>query len=185
VKFSTLNIGSGLDLAFELTQDDVNEMMAITKGDFKGTDKGLQVNLTVTRLNDSLLVQGRISAGLSLTCVRCLSERERFMKVALDVILFPMPGETAEQEVELKTEDMNVSFYDPKADELDLTDLIREALLLEMPAYPSCDEDEDCQPFKLQQEEEDELDSVDPRWQGLMALKLAIADDNKSQGNES
>ena len=35
------------------------------------------------------------------------------------------------------------------------------------------------------QEEEDELDSIDPRWQGLMALKLAIAEDNKSQGNES
>lgn len=184
LKFSTLNIGSRLDLAFELTQEEVDEMMAITRGEFKGTEKGLQVNLTVTRLNDALLVQGRISAGLALTCVRCLSERERFMKVGLDVVLFPEPGAATEREVELTTEDMNVSFFDPNAEELDLTDLIREALLLELPAYPSCDEDEVCQPYELPKDEEDELDSIDPRWRGLMALKTAMAEDEKKRGNE-
>ena len=183
LKFSTLNIGSGLELAFELTRTEVDEVMSITKGDFKGTDQGLQVNVRVARLHESLLVVGHVSAGLMLTCVRCLQERERLIKVSLDVVLFPQPEESADREVELSTEDMNVSFYDPNADELDLTDLIREALLLELPTYPSCEEGEICQPFELPKEEE-EAESIDPRWRGLMALKTAMVEEEKSKENE-
>jgi uncharacterized metal-binding protein YceD (DUF177 family) len=174
VKFSIISIGDGLDLTFKRDKESVDAMMEITKGDFRGTDYGMHVSVRVDKIQDTLLLQGIVGAGLTLKCVRCLKQRERIVKVTLEAVLFPIEqGNNEEIEVELSTEDMNVSFYDPSKDEFDLTDLVREALLLDMPVYPSCSEEEECVPYKASEEEIIES-QVDPRWQGLLALKKSM-----------
>ncbi|MCB1076915.1 MAG: hypothetical protein KDM63_13760 [Verrucomicrobiae bacterium] len=68
-----------------------------------------------------ILAQGRLKAPFRLRCVACLEE-------------FPFT---------LQWNDYVAEFEIPAAGQLDLTERIREDLLLELPAYPHCDRDND------------------------------------------
>ena len=154
-------------------------MMEITHGDFKGTDAGLTANLRIEKISDgTILVRGGTRAGLAFHCVRCLEPRERTLEAEVDAVLLPSSSvEGMDDDQELTAEDMDVSFYDDSDEELDLTDVVREALLLEMPTYPTCADDEECTPHQLDVEEDEP--SIDPRWQALAKIKERMKrDDN-------
>ena len=88
--------------------------------------------------------------------------------------------------MELSADDLDVSYYEGL--EVDLDPYLSEALFLELPSYPGCDEAvfEGCpsyQDFVRQQRHnapEAKADDVDPRWDALRALKAKMAD----QGGE-
>ncbi|HEY7412086.1 MAG TPA: DUF177 domain-containing protein [Vicinamibacteria bacterium] len=91
--------------------------------------------------DDSVHVRGHVSARLRLQCGRCL---EGFlMPVEQDLELFLLPEhaepEEDEDEVELSDRDMVVGYY--RGDRLDLGELLREQLLLELPMKRVCRED--------------------------------------------
>ncbi|MFU8806559.1 MAG: YceD family protein, partial [Bradymonadaceae bacterium] len=100
----------------------------------------------------------------------------------------PSWGETYEtvEEIELSAEDLDVSFYE--GDLIDLRDLIREAVLLELPVFPNCSEElRDACDAAYQANvgaetlEKNEDNKIDLRWSALKNIKLG--DDSKKDTN--
>lgn len=117
-------------------------------------------------------IEGDIKASIWLQCSRCL---EMFLTpVELDISLTYLPVESVSEEVhEIKNDEADLGFY--KNDELDITSIVQEQIILNLPMKPLCNPEckglcpkcganlntEDC---KCRQED------IDPRWSALKKL---------------
>lgn len=178
--FSVYDIREGLDLDFTLTSEEVDALMAITNGDLRGGVEGGRVTAHVTRLDSTILVRGESVLQLRVTCGRCRGEVVHTERTEIDAVLMdaasfePVEGDA---EVELSAEDMGVSFY--TGDEIDLSDIVREAVLLELPAYPTCEafgaecSGEAGSGAWTDAADDAPSDGIDPRWAALKRLRDA------------
>ena len=140
-----------------------------------------EVDLDLQMYGELMHLHGRVDADISFACARCLASRDRELRIPIKWTLIPRKGQENEllskEEIELQQDDLDTSFYE--GDEIDLSDLAREALLLELEAIPRCAEHEDCDPGPSLRNSENtadrEVDSEDPRW---APLKQVLA--NKS-----
>ena len=125
----------------------------------------VDVAVSLERVPDGIVVRGELSAHWRAQCSVCLREIDRELTVHVDELFEPDPveGET----------------YPLEGGELDLEQLVRDALLLELPLAPHCAEA--CRPSTAASapaapagsDEPDEHDEpVDPRWAPLAELEL-------------
>lgn len=133
-----------------------------------------------SRIERELLIEGTLTVDYLLTCVRCTVERTRHAEIPIRWILLPKEELDKDQLrphelIELSTDDLDVSFYTD--DEVDINELVREAVLLFLDQHSECGE-EDCDArltelLKTQREAENES-PVDPRWAKLAKLKSKL-----------
>jgi uncharacterized protein len=100
--------------------------------------RDVDVDFTLLAKGKEVKLAGTFSAGLKLTCHRCLGEYELALEQDLDLVFIPreeMPGEV---DVELADEDMNVASY---IDVIDLAQIIDEQVALALPMKLLCSED--------------------------------------------
>lgn len=83
---------------------------------------------------DELLVRARLSGEAEVGCGRCLT-RYRFPVKASFAELF-REGEPSEDAEEEEGDEYTITYY--TGDQIDLTDSLRENLLLELPMQPVC-----------------------------------------------
>jgi len=95
----------------------------------------LQVDLTAREVGDGVLVRGSLRTAVRLSCRRCLEPVEHEVDAHVD-LLFAPPLEGAEEE-----DDGEVYPLPPRGDALDLTDAVREHVVLETPALALCREE--------------------------------------------
>lgn len=146
---------------------------------YESNGKAIAIMLSIYRLNEVLTIQGVLSFSVNIRCAICLTEVERNFELPLKWTLLPI--ETIKpkrlqkkEEIELSTEDLEVSFY--RNDKIDLTVLIHELLILEMETSPRCELDT-CKteiygaPPERFAEESAARENIDPRWASLAALK--------------
>jgi len=81
-------------------------------------DGPLRYDLHASIVSGSLLVQGSVTASFKVDCVRCMDEMS--LQVHLDDCVFHIPLEGDET--------------------IDLTEPVREDILLALPVYPHCEE---------------------------------------------
>ncbi len=91
---------------------------------------------TVERVGSKVLVKGLIHALLQLECSRCLEEFLYHVDEPFTATFLPSIERPKEPDMELESEDLDVSFYDGKT--IDLTELVREEILLSIPMNPLC-----------------------------------------------
>ena len=91
------------------------------------------------RVNQGLLVDGAVDVPLELTCTRCLKQFEQTMHILLEERFYPtidivtgMPLPPFEEEDVFPIDDHHL---------IDLTEAIRQAVLLELPMVTLCQED--------------------------------------------
>lgn len=140
---------------------------AVFEGEGVAADPGIQV-------------EGTLSLAYTLTCGRCTVQRTREAEVAVNWVLMPQEELTKDQLrphelIELSTDDLDVSFYSD--DEVDLNELVREAILLFLDPNSACGEEEcDARLTELlkTQREADGDAPVDPRWADLAKLKSKL-----------
>jgi uncharacterized protein len=84
----------------------------------------LDYDLEVQKLDDSLLVQGKLGLVLECQCVRCLKAFQYRLELSRWTCHLPLKGEEAAPVV---------------SDCVDLTPYVREDILLEFPRHPLCD----------------------------------------------
>ncbi len=113
-------------------------------------------------LTDGLTATGTVTAPFVGECRRCLVEVRGEVEAAFREVFEPHPieGET----------------YLLEGDEVDLTDMVRDAVLLALPMAPLCSEDcpgpaPDAIPVGLDEGDGGEP-AGDPRWAALDALKF-------------
>lgn len=121
-----------------------------------------------------LVVSGGLRAEVGFDCVRCLGARALHVDIREDHVLVQrkapveVDGETVVDADALDEPDTE-SFI---GDDVDLTDLFRQDLLLALPMNPSCadvDRGNACE--ELVVESPSEEDEIDPRWAPLLELK--------------
>ncbi len=105
---------------------------------------GVRYQLKVQLFGTELLVQGRLEQDFDLVCSRCGKDFDDTIKV----------------------EDFTASFeVSEKSPEVDLTDELRESIILALPTYPVCDE------ACLGVIKETKM-PLDDRWSALDGLKV-------------
>jgi uncharacterized protein len=120
-------------------------------------------------------VRGKISARTETECNRCLQAVEMSLEFPFDAIFVTGENYTQEKEAELKADDLEVSVFE--GDKIDLTELVREQILLNLPAQAFCREDCQglCQKCGANLNLIDcncEEKEIDPRWSKLQNLKF-------------
>jgi uncharacterized protein len=120
-------------------------------------DGDITVDLVLESIPDGIVATGVIEAPYEATCRRCLESVEGSVRQDVREIFAtsPVEGET----------------YPLGQDEVDLEPLVREQVLLSLPAAPLCSED--CKgPVPEAFEEGDPEPEPDPRWAALDDLDL-------------
>lgn len=95
-------------------------------------------DLRVERNGDRITVRGQVRSDAWLECVRCLRGYEMSLEVPLEVFADRSGTGKRRDEAELERDDYML-FHDGRR--LDLSEQVREALLLELPIAPHCRED--------------------------------------------
>lgn len=99
-------------------------------------DKAVRAHLRINKSDEVVLIRGRIQAELILQCSRCLEDYRFPLDSDCEVTLFPFEGAMPPQEAELNKDDLRSSYY--YAGEIDLSAIIREEILLDVPYKPLC-----------------------------------------------
>ncbi len=119
-------------------------------------------------------VEGKIFAKAVIDCSRCLQDVESDLDISFTAVFIAPEHYTEAKEAELETDDLEVSIIDDS--KIDLIELVREQILLNLPLQVFCQQD--CQGLcpkcganrnlidcKCKENE------IDPRWASLKNLK--------------
>jgi uncharacterized protein len=104
----------------------VHELDIQTQDDVIQLSTPLQYDLEVQKVEDGLLVQGKLALALQCHCVRCLKRFAYQLKLDPWTAHLPLQGEESVPIV---------------SDCVDLTPAVREDILLEFPQHPLCERD--------------------------------------------
>ncbi len=134
----------------------------------------VQVRGKLTKRIAQTDVEGEISAVVETECTRCLQPVEKKMEFPFLVSFVAPENYTEAQESELKDEDLDISILED--DKIDLTELAREQILINLPEQIFCRED--CKGFCQKCGSNRNLincnceeNEIDPRWAGLKNFK--------------
>lgn len=129
---------------------------------------------TVTNGERVTVIEADVTAPLTIFCSRCLEEIPTDLEFGFRTAFVPTEEATDDQEVELDLQDLDLSFAEE--DEVDLVDVIREQMILNIPARPLCKDDckglcEVCGKNLNRESCECKNEESDPRWAALKNLK--------------
>jgi uncharacterized protein len=99
---------------------------------------GLTVRGQLLAGGDDVFLRGSLRGVLETTCSRCLEKAREKIDIPLAVTFSPRSDETIDEDEE-DDEDTDVAFFD--GDEIDLSDEIRDQILLAFPIKPLCQDD--------------------------------------------
>jgi uncharacterized protein len=135
----------------ELDLDVRDEMIHVTKP--------VEYDIGIEKLDDAILVQGKLRIALECECVRCLKKFARVLDLENWTLHLPLAGDDA------------VAIDN---DSVDLTPFVREDILLGFPQHPLCRPD--CGGLKPKTGKSKKIaDKVEPKpsaWTELNKLKL-------------
>jgi len=133
--------------------------------------KDIQVKAKVEKVGREILIRGSVKTQLELECSRCLTHFLYSVAENFQTIFQPFSASrVSEEEVELAKEDLDIEFY--KDDIIDLTNIVRDQILLSIPMIPICETQ--CQglcPHCGQNLNQGKCscsaEAIDPRWRKL------------------
>jgi len=119
-------------------------------------------------------VEGRIAADFEMDCTRCLSVARTGLNFPFKVTFVTEENYTQDAEAELRADDLDVAIF--SGDKIDLAELGREQILLNLPVRFLCEENckglcPKCGVNKNTVNCDCEEKEIDPRWLGLRDLR--------------
>jgi uncharacterized protein len=94
--------------------------------------------LKIEKAGDSIWIRGPVRARLSLTCARCLEQFTFSVASRLDIELLPGNEAPRVPEVELKTKEMDIYYFE--GEEIDIDPYVFEEIMLNIPVKALCAE---------------------------------------------
>ena len=98
----------------------------------------VQAQLKIKKVGAEVVVSGNILTTVELECSRCLKDFRSELAFPFEAIFHPVEQLKQEENHELKVEELDMGFY--LKDELDLFDIIKEQIMLNLPMKPLCDD---------------------------------------------
>jgi uncharacterized protein len=99
----------------------------------------VKARLLVRASGDRAQVRGSLRGAISVTCCRCAKPFPQTVDKEFSVDYWPDPEVEENEELELAYEDLDVGFY--RNDELDLSAVVSEQIVLDVPMKPVCRDD--------------------------------------------
>lgn len=152
---------------------------AIASGD--GGFHGISGVVKLTRTDRGILLRSEITGGGVSECSRCLEPAATVLHTVLEEEYFPVNGDLGPGSSLLRQkvveEDEIPEFWIDQANNLDVTEAIRQALVSETPLVPLCGPEcagicPECGNNRNTNPCECEVESIDPRLVGLLDLKI-------------
>ncbi len=130
----------------------VDAVLDDLKGSAARVEGPVHVEVMLERIPDGIVVRGTVSADWVASCSTCLRDVRNRVEMGVDELFEtePVEGET----------------YPVVGHEIDLEQMVRDSVLLELPLAPHCAEP--CEPDVAP----DTDDAPDPRWAALSELEL-------------
>lgn len=151
---------------------DIENPIRVEAHDVKG-------NVKITRITQDLLVQGNVSAQVDAVCGRCLDEFRLPVSGTLEEQYEPTVDiETGHSIRRAEDEEVDDTAFEINQNhEIDLTEPVRQALLVAMPISPVCREDcaglcPNCGANLNDGPHSCQTETVDNRWAALSELKI-------------
>jgi uncharacterized protein len=98
----------------------------------------IEYELTVTKSGDNVWVRGPVRARLSTMCDRCLEDYAFSVESEMEIELIPKEEVPDSPEVELKSEELDLYYFE--GDEFDLDPYVFEEVMLNIPIKALCSE---------------------------------------------
>jgi uncharacterized protein len=119
-------------------------------------------------------VKGKIEADAKIDCIRCLNAVDKRLTIDFDVAYVTPENFAADSEREVGADDLKTDIF--SGDKIDLVEVVREQILLNIPEQILCSED--CKGLCPQCGADRNLidckckeSEIDPRWSALKNLK--------------
>lgn len=106
--------------------------------DLELDEEGVKAHLNIQKVGTEVVVRGDLRADVELQCSRCLKDFESMISVPVDVVYHPVEELRGEDKHEIKSEELDMGFY--SGEKLDLLDLVREQITLNLPMKPLCND---------------------------------------------
>ena len=126
------------EVVFSESGEELNKIYSQSSVREFGFPASLEVELRYYRAAADLFFDGRLSGQLRGVCGRCAEEFMFNLDQPFEFVLIPDPAKTGRKAEELHRDDLALSFY--SGDEIDLSPLIAEQVLLALPTQPLCGE---------------------------------------------
>ena len=115
-------------------------------------------------------VEGKIKTRVGVECNRCLTKTEKDLEIPFSAVFVVPEHYTEETEKELDEDELDVSIFE--GDKIDLKELVREQVGLNLPTKIFCNEDckglcQKCSANKNLIDCKCEENEIDPRWKAL------------------
>lgn len=118
----------GLDTEFnEAIETDVIRMLS-----------PLKAKLRIDKVSSEILVNGSLSALVEMQCSRCLNNFTNKTDININVVYHPVEELKGEDRHEIKDDELDTGFY--RDEQLDISELLKEQLILSLPMKPLCSE---------------------------------------------
>lgn len=134
----------------------------------------IKLHLHLRRSGRIVILMSKLEFTVKWVCARCLDSFVRNMKAEFTTTLRPKPDRPLAPEMELTREDLETEFYE--GEEIDLTNLLQDQVLLTLPPKVLCKED--CRGLcpkcgkNLNREVCQCADKdLDPRWAALKSFR--------------
>lgn len=95
-----------------------------------------RAQMKINKVGTELVINGKIEVDIELQCSRCLKDFRSMLTVPVNVMYNPVENLKDEEKHELKVDELDMGFY--SGDELDLSDLVKEQIILNLPMKPLC-----------------------------------------------
>ena len=155
--------------------------------DFDGVQnvESVEVDLAIQKAGEEFYCQGEVAARVTLECARCLALFEMEVNNSVDFIVCSTDMHDAHRKEALDDEDYVLLDHYQRAD---LTEIVRQAILLAVSLKPLCSED--CKGLCAQcgKNLNDgpcgcKTEVIDERWAALKKLAPTRQESDKKQGN--
>jgi uncharacterized protein len=124
------------EIRFSESIEELNEVYRRSRNREFSFPPVLAVELTYYRSGQDIVFHGRLTGELSARCGRCLEEFRFDLDQEFDLVLIPSPAKSVRRAEELRREDLGLSYY--STEEIDLSPLVAEQVLLALPTRPLC-----------------------------------------------
>lgn len=123
-------------LVFEEPTSELNALLGGPVKDYQFLGPGA-VSLACYRAGLELFFNGEVTSPVVGQCARCAEMFEFSLTTALAFVLVPRSGQWAEDDFDAQGGDVNTY----EGEEVDLSPIVRERVLLDLPTLPLCDVD--------------------------------------------
>lgn len=97
-----------------------------------------RAQMKIKKVGAEVVISGTIEADVELQCSRCLKDFRSMLTVPVNVTYNSVDNLMGKDKHELKVDELDMGFY--SGDELDLSDLIKEQIILNLPMKPLCND---------------------------------------------